>query len=107
MNLPDLQMPPAASKAPPRLLPFAIGLVTVASVCAVAAQTGATSGVAKGAIVGTVAAVLGYLVPTVYLTPTIDRYCSGCTKWGELGIGVSLLVALCVILMCVHWLVGR
>lgn len=93
--------------APTRPLSVAIGLVTVASVCAVAAQVGATGGVVRGAIVGTIAAALGVFVPAMYLLPTIDRYCAGCTRWGELGIGVSLLVAMCVVLMGIKWLVGR
>ena len=103
-SIPELQF---STKAPPAILPLLIGFVTIASVCALAAQVGATGGVLRGATFGTIAAALAYVVPTLYLTPMLSRYCNGCTKWGQLGLGVSMLVALLVVLMCFGWLISH
>ena len=100
LHAPKIQ--PGQSIPKNELIPILIELFTIAAISALAAEGGIEGGVFKGALIGTVAAALAYIIPKLYLRDTLDKHCKGCTAWGRVGLGVLCLLGLFVVLVVLN-----
>lgn len=86
-------------------IPVLIDLVSIAAICALAAEAGIEGGVAKGALVGTIAATVAYVLPKLYLRSLLDRHCGTCTSWGRAGLGITVILGLFIALVIFNKLI--
>lgn len=89
------------------LVPLLVELFTIAAICALAAEGGQQGGVFKGAFVGTLAALIAYALPKLYMRRVLDKFCAPCTPWGRIGLGALFLVGLLAALMVLNGMILR
>ena len=80
-----------------------VEVFTIGAICALAAEGGREGSVFKGAFIGTVAAIVAYILPKLYISPMLKKHCGSCTQWGTVGLGITMLLILYICLSLLNW----
>ena len=82
---------------------FVLEAFTLLMICALSADAGIKSGIHRGALVGAASGTIAYLIPKLYLLPLVTKVCRTCNAWGQLCIGLCMLLCLFLVMLAVNW----
>lgn len=97
------RVPELRSEHKQTLASLLIEVLTLLAICVFTAAATASTGIVRGALVGTLLAFAAIIVPRLLLSKVIARTCESCTRSGKLAIGICLLLTLFLATLALDW----